>query len=84
MIIPDRRRTMRGGLLAGEVPIKKQDLRDLKTIKQAHDQYLRSVRIISTGAEQMRAEAAGGSEYAQGWMACLSLFARTITRGDGK
>lgn len=82
-ITEDRRRRQRG-LLSSEVPIAKQELARLRAKEIAHDHYLRAARIIGTGAEGMRAEAAAGDAYARGWLACLRLFALTINGGDGE
>lgn len=70
------------GLLRGEVAIPRTRLTQYQRTEQAHDHYLRSVRIIGTGAEGMRTEAEAGNEYARGWLACLRLFALTITGSD--
>lgn len=66
------------GLLRGEVAVRRDELQGLRRVRVAHDKYLRSVTLMQTGAEHMRAEAARGDEYARGWMACLKLLALTI------
>lgn len=78
----DIRRTQRGGLLASEAPIDKRELAMLRKAKEAHDHYLRAVTILSNGSEPMRIEAAGGSEYARGYLACLHALHTTIISGD--
>lgn len=72
------------GLLRGEVPILRTDLEHLQRVKTAHDRYLESLTLISTGSETMRDEAARGSEFAKGWLACLRLLHITITSGRGE
>ena len=71
------------GLLPDEIPVKKSELARLQRAEHAHRRYYEGVRILGAGAEKMRAEAAGGSEYAQGWIACLRLLALTISRQEG-
>ena len=79
----DRRRAQRGGLLSGEVPIKKAELNSLYRTKSDAEHYLRAVRILAAGSEAMRDERARGSEYARGWLDCLRLLAQTIESAGG-
>lgn len=78
----DRRRTMRGGLLSSEAGVDKRELAMLRRTKLAHDHYLRAVTILARGSEPMRVEAARGSEYARGYLACLRALHSTIIERD--
>ena len=75
-------RIIQRGLLRGQVAIPRTKLAQYERVQLAHDRYLRSVRIIGTGAERMRAEAEAGNEYARGWLACLRLLGSTIMGSD--
>lgn len=60
------------------VTITRSELADLRRKAVAHDRYLRAVELIGTGAEHMRVEARAGDRFAEGWLACLMLFAMTM------
>lgn len=72
------------GLLPGEVPIKRTELNRLRRVQMSHDYYHRSLTILSAGTEAMRDEAARGSEFAKGWLACMRLLMSTIENESGR